>query len=130
MTTSESKSEKDITFIIVQKNMRSLSSSERSEELTQQVEGCRWDAILICEKLRASNAEIWETQQGHIFMGSGKFENKHGVGVLVKKKWRNHINWTDYIKERATATSVTVNKHQILMMSVYFPPPGVCRPSR
>ena len=109
-TTSESKSEKDITFIILQKNKRSLNSSERFEELTQEVEGCRWDATIICETWRASNAEIWETQQGHIFMGSGKFENKHGVGILVNKKWRNHINWTDDISERAMSTSITVNK--------------------
>ena len=46
MTTSESKSEKDIPFIILQKNMRSLNLSERFEELTQEVEGCRCDAIL------------------------------------------------------------------------------------
>ena len=65
-TTSESKSENDVIFIIVQKNGRSLNSRERFEELTQEVEGCRWNAILICETWRASNAEIWETHQGHI----------------------------------------------------------------
>ena len=97
-----------------------LNSSERFEELTQEVEGCRWDAILICEVWRAKDAEIWETQQGHTPMGSGKFENKHGVGILVNKKWRNHINWTNYISERAISTSITVNKQLILMMSVYF----------
>ena len=32
--------------------MWSLDSSERFEELTQEVEGCRWDAILICETWR------------------------------------------------------------------------------
>ena len=82
--------------------MRSLNSSERLEELTQEVEGYRLDAILISETWRASNAEIWETQQGHIFHGAGKFENKHGVGVLVNKKWRKRINWTDYNCEHAT----------------------------
>ena len=53
-------------------------------------------------------------------MGPGKFENKHGVGILVNKKWRHHLNWKDYISERAISTSITVNKQQILMMSVYF----------
>ena len=38
-----------------------------------QVINLRWDALLISETLRTSNAEIWETQQGHIFMGAGKF---------------------------------------------------------
>ena len=54
-------------------------------------------------------------------MDSGKYENQHGVGILVNKKWRNHIHWTDYISERATSTSITVNKQEILMMSVYLP---------
>ena len=31
-------------FIVLQKNVKSLNSSERFEELTQQVEGWKWDA--------------------------------------------------------------------------------------
>ena len=54
-------------------------------------------------------------------MGAGKFENKHVVGILLNKKWRKRINWTDYINERAIATSITVNKQRVLLMSVYFP---------
>ena len=103
----------------VRQTVRSLTSSERIEELTQEVEGCRWDAKLISETWRSSNAEIWETQQGHIFMGAGKFKNKHGVGILLNKKWRKRINWTDYISERAISTSITVNKQHVLLMSVY-----------
>ena len=114
------KSEKDTTFIVSEKNVRPPNSSERFEEMTQEVEGCRWDVFLISETLRASNAEIWETQQGHIFMGSGKFENKHRVGILVNKKWRKRVNWTDYINERAISTSITVNKQHVLLMRVYF----------
>ena len=53
-------------------------------------------------------------------MGSGKFENKHGVGVLVNEKWGKHVTWTDNISERAIATSITVNKQHVLLMSVYF----------
>ena len=40
-----------------------------------------------------------------MFMSAGKFENKHGVGMQLNKKWRKRINWTDYINERAIATS-------------------------
>ena len=54
------------------------------------------------------------------FMGAGKFENKHGVGILVNKKWRKRINWTDYNCERAICTSITVNKQHVLLMSVCF----------
>ena len=118
------KVKKYITFIVLHKHVGSLNSSERFEELTQEMEGCRWDAILISERWSANNAETWETQQGHVFMGSGNFENKHGVGILVNNKWRKHINLTDYISERAISTWITVNKQHVLLMSVYFPHSG------
>ena len=68
---------KTVPFIVLQKNVRSLNSSERFEELTQKDEGYRRDTILISETWRASNAEVWETQQGPILTGAAKFENKH-----------------------------------------------------
>ena len=40
---------KEVTFIILQKNMRSMHSSEKIEELVTELEGYRWDAILLCE---------------------------------------------------------------------------------
>ena len=49
-------------------------------------------------------------------MGAGKFENRHGVGILLNK--------TEYIDERAIATLSTVNKQKIMLMSVYFPHTG------
>ena len=57
-------------------------------------------------------------------MGAGKFENKHGVAILLNKKWRKKISWTEYINERAIATSIAVNKQRITLMSVYFPHSG------
>ena len=30
--------------------------------------------------------EVWETQQGHIVVESGKFTNKHGVAIIHNKK--------------------------------------------
>ena len=44
------------------------------------------DALLLSETWRPNKAEIWESQQGHIYMGAGKFENKHGVAILLKEK--------------------------------------------
>ena len=63
-------------------------------------------------------------------MGSGKFDNKHGVGILVNKKWRKHINWTDYISERAISTSITGNKQHVLLMSENFLLSRLCGPLR
>ena len=60
------------------------------------------------------------TLQGHIYMGAGRFPNKHGVGMLLNKRWKNEINWTDYISERAIAVSITVKNQPVLLMSVHF----------
>ena len=57
-------------------------------------------------------------------MCARNFENKHGVAIIVNKKWKHRINWTKYINERALATSITVNKQHITLMSVYMPHSG------
>ena len=38
-----------------------------------------------------SPAELWETQHKHIFMGAGKYDNKHGVGIMLNIRWRKRI---------------------------------------
>ena len=71
---------KEVTFIILQKkkNMKSMHSREKIAELVTELEGYRWDAILLNETWRHEPAELWETQHKHIFMGAGKYDNKHG----------------------------------------------------
>ena len=76
-TTSETRSEKYITFIVLQRMWgRWTQVNELNEELTQEVEGYRLDAFLISETWRASNAEIWETARTHIFHGSWKIREQ------------------------------------------------------
>ena len=104
--TSTKEDSKDVTFIVL-----------RNAE-------CRWDAILVSETWRPEEEEIWESKQGHIIMCAGKFENKHGVAIVVNKKWKHKINWTNNISERAIATSVTVKTQRITLVSVYMPHSG------
>ena len=96
---------KEVTFIILPKNMRSMHSSEKIEELVTELEGYRWDAFLLNETWRHEPAELWETQHKHIFMGAGKYDNKHGVGIMSS----------------AIKTTILVNRQHIDLMSVYFP---------
>ena len=72
-----------------------------------ELEGYRWDAILLSETWRHEQAEIWETHHKHICMGARKYDNKHGVGIMLNEKWRQRIMDAEYINERAiTATIV------------------------
>ena len=110
----------DVTFIVLQKNMRAMHSSERIEEMICELESFQWDALLLCETWRHDKAEIWETHHKHMFMDAGKYDNKHGVGVLLNKKWKQTIFDTEYIKECAISTTIVVNRQRIKLMSVYF----------
>ena len=100
-----------------------MSSSERFEELLQEIQGEKWDVILLSETWRP-NKEIWESHQGHIIMESGKFENKHGVAIIVNSRWRQRINWFECISERVIAASISVNRHPISLISAYMPHSG------
>ena len=113
------KNKKKKTFIVFQKNTRSLSTSERFEEMCKELQDTSWDAILISETWR-QNKEIWETQHGHIMVESGKFSNKHGVAILLNKRWKKGINWIQCADERVVAMSISVNRHPIVLMSVYL----------
>ena len=93
---------------------------KKIEEMVSELEGHRWDAILLNETWRQEQAEIWETHHKHIFMGAGKFDNKHGVGIMLNKRWRQRIIDTEYINERAITTTILVNRQHIKLMSVYF----------
>ena len=101
--------------------MRSMHSSEKIEEMVSELEGYRWDAILLSETWRHEQAEMWETHHKHIIMESGKSGNKRGVGIMLNKRWRQRIIDTEYINERAITTTVLVNRQHIKLMSVYFP---------
>ena len=94
---------------------------KKIEELVTELEGYRWDAIILNETWRHEPAELWETHHKHIFMGAGKYDNKHGVGIMLNKRWRKRTIDTEYINERAITTTILVNRQHIKLMSVYFP---------
>ena len=86
-TQSQGKLERKV-FIVIQKNMRSMNSSDRIDELFNELQQVEWDAILISRTWRQGK-EMWETQQGHLMVESGKFVNKHGVAILLNRRWTN-----------------------------------------
>ena len=53
-------------------------------------------------------------------MGSRKFDNKHGVGIMLCKRWRQRIIDIEYINERAITAAIVVNRQRIKLVSVYF----------
>ena len=97
-------------------NTWSMNSSQRKEELFQEVQGRTWDVILVSETWR-SNEEVWESNQGHIVMESGKFTNKHGVAIILHRRWRQKVIWFECVSERFIAASLSVHKQPITLVS-------------
>ena len=96
---------------------------KRLEELFNEVHRVRWDVILISETW-CQGKEVWETQQGHIVVESGLLNNKHGVAILLNRRWKNQINWVQCACERLVAALISVNKQTIILVSVYMPHSG------
>ena len=76
---------------------------------------------MLNETWRHEPAELWVTHHKHIFVGVGKYDSKHGVGIMLNKRWRERIIDTEYINERAITTTILINRQHIKLMSVYFP---------
>ena len=93
---------------------------KESRKWSCELEDHRWDTILMIETWRPNKSEIWETHQKHIFMGAGKYDTKHGVGIMLNRKWRQKIIDTEYINERAITATIVVNHQRSKLMSVYF----------
>ena len=51
---------------------------------------------------------------------SRKIREQTRFGILLNKNWRERINDTEYINERAVTTTIMVNHHRIKLMSGYF----------
>ena len=47
-----------------------MHSSERIEDVICELEGYRWDALLLCKKWMHDKADIWETHHKHMFIAN------------------------------------------------------------
>ena len=74
-----------------------MNSSERIEEMICDLEGCRWDAVLLNETWRPAKSDLGNTSQTHI----------HG-----NRKIRQQT--------RSWNSAIMVNHQRIKLMSVYF----------
>ena len=76
-------------YFAKKKNMRSMHSSEKSKNWWARLKATDGTQFYWMKRGRHEQAETWETHHGHIFIGSGIFDNKHGVGIMLnKKRWR------------------------------------------
>ena len=51
-------------------------------------------------------------------------QKTRGCDTVEQIRWKNQINWVHCESERIVAMSTSVNKHPIVLMSVYMPHSG------
>ena len=55
--------------------------------LLAELEGKKWDALVLTEMWREQSHEIFKTKYGHIWYGSGGVRGRKGVGILMNRRW-------------------------------------------
>eukprot|EP00973_Karenia_brevis_P094564 12423135-Karenia_brevis.AAC.1 len=89
-----------IDFAVILKNARSLTSDERLTEVISELEGEKWDVVLINETWREEKEEFDALPDGHVWLGSGGTAGRRGVGILVHGTWAGFVHRWSAINER------------------------------
>ena len=116
---NEGTNNKDVTFILQQvKEVKKLFASSKGTD----------GMLHYCVKRGGMTKKKYGRHIPNIFMGTGKYDYKHGVGIILNKKWRQRIFDTEHINERVI-TAIVANRQRIKLMSVYFTQLRICGPS-
>ena len=57
-------------------------------------------------------------------MGAGGINQRHGVEILLKKRWKRQIIKTEHVIESMITTAMKCHQRRIELASVYFSHPG------
>ena len=118
-----------MSFTAILKNSRSLSSDERFEEVFAEMSGSKWDAIIFNETWRGEKEEFHTLHNGHLWFGSGGSAGKHGVGILLHRRWAQCVHSWRALGQRLGVLELKLSNHKISIVAVYMPHcgyPDVC----
>ena len=65
--------------------------------------------------------EHWETEQGHVFIGSGHDEPNKGVAILINKRWKKSIKRFVPVNERIAYVDFGTKNFRVRAIAAYFP---------
>ncbi|KAL0841626.1 hypothetical protein ABMA28_015281 [Loxostege sticticalis] len=102
-------------------NTRTLSTEDRLEELRQALTNLKWDIIGLSE-VRRMGDEIREYED-FIFYYHGEKKGMYGVGFIIKKKYRQHIEEFRGISDRIAILDIKLPgiKKPISLIQIYAP---------
>ena len=100
-----------------------MNFGERVEWLLKEIGETSWDIIVFTETWRADRVEVWRTEHGHTWLGSGGMQRHRGVGFLLHSRWQ-HLKFKP-LSERVGVVDVKLQKDAVLrIVGVYMPHAG------
>lgn len=98
-------------------------SEDRLVELEEALKCIKWD-ILGLSEVRRDSEKIIERTNGSLFYHIGETKGQYGVGFLINKRWKQHIQEFRGYNERLTSLSLLIEKESFLIVQVYAPTSG------
>ena len=71
---------------ILSTNVQSILNKDREKELLEELAIQDWDVVCLNETWRKDKEELWKSNQGHLFLGSGWKIGRRGVAVIIHKR--------------------------------------------
>ena len=112
------------TIALMTYNIHSfMQFTVRLEQLKEDMGSHHWDIITFTETWREETNEVFTTENGHIWLGSGGTKGRNGVGILLHKRWK-HIQF-QAINDRIAAVVVDFAGALFQILVVYMPRPDM-----
>ena len=102
--------------------LRFLAKNEMRElELLETLDNSTWDVLFLSETWRTEKEEIWFTEKGHLFLGSGWKRGHRGVAIMIHRRHTWGSKQFQAVNERLCAVDVTISGFRLRLMSPYMP---------
>ena len=110
--------------IFYTKNLQSIASPERLQELLEELECTQWDALMATETWRSEKEEWMKLPGGHRFLGSGGLKGQRGVAIILHERWRGSVKGHRAVSERLAWVDVNMHGKKFRLVVAYFPHAG------
>ena len=115
--------QKDTDFVMFRcllKNVMSIMTEEREQQLFYELDLITWDIVLLNETWRNRKQEIWTTSR-HLFVGAGGTTHSSGVAILLNKRWAQGFEGFKRVSERLCALDLKVAGRKFRFIVPYMP---------
>ena len=114
----------EVVLTILGKNVQSLQTEAREDELFSELRQVEWDVVLLSETWREKARERWKAGDGHMFCGTGGAKGAKGTGILLHRRWVKGFRAFYAISDRVCSIDVDIKGQKIRFVAVYMPHGG------